>query len=522
MKKLIFTLLLTLPFLTIHSQDTINVPGDYSTIQAAIDAAVNGDIVLVAEDTYYENINFKGKAITIASHFLIDGNETHIENTVINGSQPTDPDSASVVTFRNGEDTNSVICGFTITGGTGTIILYNGLLRRFGGGVFAYYSDAKILHNIIESNYIQYTSDSFGGGICGFDGNYIIESNIIRDNEINTPSIVYYSLGGGVYTYSLVGYVRIVNNKILNNTITAPEAWGGGIIPAGQGNDNYFIINNLISGNTLNATTGGSGGIDIYNHSPTVINNVIVNNSAPTRGGGAVIENATPIFSNNTIAYNTSTVRGGGLDVVGPIPQIMNCILWGNSAPAGSQINGTVNISYSDIEGGYTGTGNIDLDPLFRDALNNDFHLMSTDCGDNFNSPCIDAGNPAYKDSVMDCDWGLGSQDTCDMGAYSIAVLYTGISEENEILPDKYELSQNYPNPFNPVTTIKYQIPERGFVMLIVYDVLGKEIATLANEEKTVGIHQVEFDASSLSSGVYFYRLRSGSFVETKKMLLMK
>ncbi len=72
-----------------YFQDTLHVPADYTTIQAAIDAALNGDIVLVAEDTYYENINFKGKAITVASHFLIDGDKTHIENTIIDGSQPT-------------------------------------------------------------------------------------------------------------------------------------------------------------------------------------------------------------------------------------------------------------------------------------------------------------------------------------------------------------------------------------------------------------------------------------------------
>ena len=521
MKVFLSIILITFLFIaSVYSQVTIHVPGDYSTIQGAINAANNGDLVLVADGTYIENINFKGKAITVASHFIQDGNTSHISNTIIDGSQPTEIDSASVVTFRNGEDTNSVICGFTITGGTGTIIMYNGLLRRYGGGVLAYYSDAKIQHNIIESNYIQYTSDSFGGGICGFEGNYIIENNIIRDNEINTPAIVYYSLGGGIYTTSL-GYVRIENNKILNNTITAPEAWGGGIVPAGL-NDNYFILNNIISANNINAPTGGSGGIDIFNHSPTVKNNVIVNNSAP-RGGGVVIENATPIFSNNTIAYNTSTVSGGGLDIVSLIPQITCCILWGNSAPVGSQINGNANVDYSDIQGGgFTGPGNIDLDPLFRDTPSNDFHLQSTDCGDNFNSPCIDAGNPAYRDSIMDCDWGLGSQDICDMGAYSIAVLILGVSDEDNILPDDYEISQNYPNPFNPATTIKYGLPERSFVELKLYDMLGREVTTIVNEEQDAGYYEIEFNASTLASGVYFYRLQAGSFIETKKMVLMK
>jgi len=85
-----------------------------------------------------------------------------------------------------------------------------------------------------------------------------------------------------------------------------------------------------------------------------------------------------------------------------------------------------------------------------------------------------------------------------------------------------FNLEQNYPNPFNPSTTINYQIPTLSIVSLKVYDVLGNEIVTLVNEEKPAGSYEVEFDAISLPSGVYFYRLQAGSFVETKKMVLMK
>jgi len=92
----------------------------------------------------------------------------------------------------------------------------------------------------------------------------------------------------------------------------------------------------------------------------------------------------------------------------------------------------------------------------------------------------------------------------------------------NQNIPGAFILHQNYPNPFNPTTTIKYQIPEISFVTIIVYDVLGSEVATLVNEEKPVGNYEVEFNAASLPSGIYFYRLQAGSFVETKKMVLMK
>lgn len=94
--------------------------------------------------------------------------------------------------------------------------------------------------------------------------------------------------------------------------------------------------------------------------------------------------------------------------------------------------------------------------------------------------------------------------------------------EEMNTATQNFYLEQNYPNPFNPSTTIKYSIPEIGFVSFIVFDVLGSEVATLVNEEKPAGSYEVEFDASILPSGVYFYQLKAGSFVETKKMIFLK
>ncbi len=97
------------------------------------------------------------------------------------------------------------------------------------------------------------------------------------------------------------------------------------------------------------------------------------------------------------------------------------------------------------------------------------------------------------------------------------------VSVDDEIsIVSNFQLSQNYPNPFNPSTVIKYQIPELSFVTLKVYDVLGSEILTLVNEEIPAGSYEVEFDGTGLPSGIYFYRLQAGNFVETKKMVLMK
>jgi len=99
--------------------------------------------------------------------------------------------------------------------------------------------------------------------------------------------------------------------------------------------------------------------------------------------------------------------------------------------------------------------------------------------------------------------------------------VYTPVENTNIALLN-FSLYQNYPNPFNPLTKIKYQIPELSFVSIKVYDVLGNEITTLVNEEKTIGSYEVELNAMSLPSGIYFYRLQAGDYIETKKMVLLK
>jgi hypothetical protein len=88
--------------------------------------------------------------------------------------------------------------------------------------------------------------------------------------------------------------------------------------------------------------------------------------------------------------------------------------------------------------------------------------------------------------------------------------------------PQTFELRQNYPNPFNPTTIISYELPANDMVRLEIYDILGRKIETLLSERQNAGNHSVPFNASNLSSGVYFYRLSAGSFVQTKKLMLIK
>ena len=118
-----------------------------------------------------------------------------------------------------------------------------------------------------------------------------------------------------------------------------------------------------------------------------------------------------------------------------------------------------------------------------------------------------------------------GYDPTSNSGDYVVIKLTqnpTGIYESDEKPPSDFSLAQNYPNPFNPITTIQYSIPDRSNVILKVYDVLGNEVVTLINEEKEKGVYSINFDATALASGIYFYRIQAGSFVETKKMVLIR
>ncbi|MBN2570824.1 MAG: T9SS type A sorting domain-containing protein [Ignavibacteriales bacterium] len=143
-----------------------------------------------------------------------------------------------------------------------------------------------------------------------------------------------------------------------------------------------------------------------------------------------------------------------------------------------------------------------------------------------YSNPTIETGKCWLSYDGTSGSWtALGggtaySYDNCAK-LYAVTSL-TDIDEQGNNIPNKFRLEQNYPNPFNPTTTINYSVPENSMVKIKVYDVLGKEIETLVNSEHSVGNYSVEFDASNLTSGIYFYKLITENYIETKKMILMK
>jgi len=117
---------------------------------------------------------------------------------------------------------------------------------------------------------------------------------------------------------------------------------------------------------------------------------------------------------------------------------------------------------------------------------------------------------------------GIAGITIDELRVSNIQRTYTSVDNNKGALPTIFVLSQNYPNPFNPSTTINYSVPKLGLITINVYNVLGQELATLVNEEKPVGNYKVEFNANKLATGIYYYRIQAGSFVETKKMVLLK
>ncbi|MFA5831867.1 MAG: T9SS type A sorting domain-containing protein [Bacteroidota bacterium] len=518
-------------FISESAATTRRVPQDFAKIQLAINGAVNGDTVLVSEGTYKENLLIT-KKITLASLFYQDKDTSHISKTIIDGSAPSNIDSASVVIINGATDTTMVVCGFTITGGTGTSVL-NGAFR-FGGGINIEGGGATIKNNIISKNTITGIKDVYGAGINIYPGGtyeisyWIVENNIIVNNAASSSATA--TNGAEAAGAALANNGRFNNNLVMNNTVSGVYRGNGGGVgisgTPGHGSTNIEMSNNRIQGNQA---SNNGGGMLLYTYSssvPYVVikNNIISGNSANNNGSAILVISGDYNFINNTITNNTGlSSLNLRIDFGALNSRFLNNIIWNPNSLVEINTGATFNAHYNCIRGGYAGTGNFNSDPLFvaNDSL---YHLSNS-------SPCIGAGisSDSVGGSLLNAplfDYfntprprAAGTKP--DIGAVE-SDFSTDVEELSERIPTSFGLEQNFPNPFNPSTTIRYALPNSANVKLAIYDLLGREITTLVNEEQSAGWKEVEWNGSAFSSGFYFYKLHAGNFIEMKKMMLVK
>jgi hypothetical protein len=271
-------------------------------------------------------------------------------------------------------------------------------------------------------------------------------------------NLIYNNHATGIAMYQIDGGDASKNNKVYNNTVIQPS------------DGRWCII-------SVNGSTGN-----------TIYNNILINHHS-FRGSISVdAASMTGFTSDYNIVVNRLSDDNGNSN--------MTLAQW-------QSLGYDLHSMIADPE-----------EQIFVNHLNGNFHLLE-------NAQAVDAGTslvlPTVFEDLDNISRPQGSE--FDIGCYEYTAT-TEVVEEN--IPQSFQLFHNYPNPFNPNTNIRFQIADFGFVSLKVYDVLGNEVATLVYAEKQPGIYEVEFNAVELPSGIYFYQLKCGNFILTKKMLLLK
>jgi len=376
-------------------------PADFNNIQSAIDDSNDGDVIVVAEGTYFENINFKGKNIILRS--TDPNNPDVIAATVIDGQQ-----NGSVVTFNSGEDVNCVLSGFTVTGGNAqhgggiycagkerwwdignsptliNLIIIGNSAEFWGGGMANNALSIPTLKNCIF--YDNYSRD--GGGIYN-EGSPRLFYCVFRENNASNR-------GGGMANYDAVG------SPILNGCVFEGNS---ALFGGGMDNDetNVTLINSIF---IVNSAGDDGGGMHNSYNNLTAVNCIFSGNLAIDHGGGMYNHAINLVLTNCTFNGNSANNIGGGMfSWENGQMFLLDSIIYANTPTDLSGIQPS-QVFYSNIsQEGFAGiNGNICADPCFADPFNGDYHLKSQAgrwdvnegrwTKDEVTSPCIDAGDP--------------------------------------------------------------------------------------------------------------------------------
>jgi hypothetical protein len=385
---------------------------------------------------------------------------------------------------------------------------------------------------VIKNNKIYGSTNTKTGGISlwvygtGAYSNIIIDNNIIHDNSFG---ITLYGSAGGAIS-GVVSNNVIYNNKINPDVMTT----GSGINVNGGAANQPIIKRNVIYGNwwgitiqngstvqagpqpnignIMNADTSDDGYNKIYNNIQGTAVYDLYNNCT----------NEIYAQNNDWGVYDSATVASHIFDKADDATHGQIYFTPFYKAPV-------IPVELASFSASQVSAGVLLRWLTVTEVNNSGFEVLKSVNGGSFEKIGFvkGAGNSTaaksyeYKDANMpgvsqSMKYRLKQVD------YDGSAKFSDVSEVNYVAPKKYELSQNYPNPFNPSTVINYQTANSGKVMLKVYNVLGKEVATLVNKDMPAGSHSVKFNAGNLSSGLYFYTLTAGNFTSTKKMILIK
>jgi photosystem II stability/assembly factor-like uncharacterized protein len=419
----------------------------------------------------------------------------------------------------SGSSDSCLISGLSITSGYIGIYLYGPAGMRLNG-------------NVIRNNHIGSPSDSLIA--IGIYNDLSSEGTIIENNHIENLRLS----GVSVPSTALTGIAlsgsknSVIRNNIVHNIRKNDANYVSGIRATTLTSTSERGLNNWIYNNKVWDITNSSvqcnelSGITAkYQDSLKVdYNSVYLSESGdtpPTDGSNAIWFQSTcvyPTVQNNILVntrddnpYTSVAIR---MDAATSLSD-HNDLFVGSSGSANiAKINTTLYKTLADWQGTLKDLHSVSMSPIF---FTQPLHIDTT----NATSNSLEGKGTPIAGILTDFEGQKRSPTNPDIGADEFEKV-TGITKEISGIPETFALLQNYPNPFNPTTAIRYALPSTANVKLAVYDLLGREIATLVNEEQSEGWKEVEWNASAFSSGIYFYRLVAGSFVDVKKMLVVK
>jgi hypothetical protein len=471
--------------------------GGTGVIQAAIDAAADGDIIKVGSGTYYENLVIsKPRIQLISTADMAAGDTTKIIPSVVS--------TTALTVSADNMTRNVVIQGFAFDG----TYMDVDTVKWSQQSVEIFAPETKFLNNVVY-NFNAAVSSS--ADYVVLEGNTIYNSNDggIKMNGYGSCIVRYNKIDDifGGYGIDHKGLKKGELGDIAFNEISDVRQCG---IGWGGNGGTFYLHHNYIYRSFDERTTGAREMDDgIENQESTASISYVYNNTiVGWNSDGMQLNGPSKFYLRNNLVAQQKADRD--YDIRNPLTVVYD-IGYGLSWNTNKD-----HMKITDLDA----VNSLNADPLFTDELSDDYSLTAA-------SPAKDKGQfePfGFKTHYAIPAGGYNGTDACrpDIGAYEVNYGVTAIGNDNPAVAKRFDLSQNYPNPFNPTTTIRFNLANTNHVKLNVYDINGREIVTLVNNLQLAGEHLVEWNAAQYSSGIYFYTLHTNGKTVTRKMALIK